>query len=84
VIAVQALGNLLAVALILGPGAAGVLAARRLPHALSAAAAAATAAGIAGLELSHHLEVSAGAAIALCAVITPAAALSFRATWHEP
>lgn len=70
--AAQALGNLLAVALVLGPGAAGVLAARRLPGVLAVAATGGVLAGVAGLEVSHHLQVAAGAAIALCA-LTPVA-----------
>jgi ABC-type Mn2+/Zn2+ transport system permease subunit len=67
-VSAQALGNLLAVALILGPGAAGVAAGRRLPAVLGIATAGAVAAGIAGLELSFHASVATGAAIALCAV----------------
>lgn len=66
--AVQALGNLLAVALLVGPGACGVLLGARLPRVLAVAAAAAVAAAVGGLELSHHAGVAAGAAIALCAV----------------
>lgn len=77
--AAQALGSLLAVALVLGPGAAGVLAGRRLGGVLGIAAGAAVAGGVAGLELSHHLEVAAGAAVALCALAPAAAAWALAA-----
>lgn len=70
VAAVQGLGNLLLVALILGPAAAALNLARRLPAALALAAGLAALAGVAGLELSYHLEIATGAAIALCAIAT--------------
>lgn len=68
VAAVQGLGNLLLVALILAPAVAALNLARRLPSALILAAALAAAAGIAGLTLSYELDIAAGASIALCAV----------------
>ena len=68
VAAVQGLGNLLLVALILAPGAAALRLCRRLPAALALAATLAGLAGIAGLWLSFHLEIAAGAAVALSAV----------------
>lgn len=77
-VAVQALGNLLAVALVLGPGIAGLAAARRLPGALAVAAATGLAAAVAGLEVSHHLGLAAGASIALCAVLFPLALVAVR------
>ena len=69
VAAVQGLGNLLLVAL--DPrarrrGAAGLRA--RLPPALALAVGLAALAGILGLLLSFHLEIAAGASVALCAV----------------
>jgi len=69
VAAVQGLGNLLLVALVLAPAAAGLDRARRLPHALALATALAALAGIAGLLASYHLELAAGASVALCAVL---------------
>jgi ABC-type Mn2+/Zn2+ transport system permease subunit len=66
--AVQGLGNLLLVALVLAPGAAALNLAQRLPAALALAAALAVLAGIAGLVLSYELEIAAGASVALCAV----------------
>jgi ABC-type Mn2+/Zn2+ transport system permease subunit len=68
VAAVQGLGNLLLVALILAPAAAALNLAPRLPHALALAAGLAVVAGVAGLVISYQLEIAAGASIALCAV----------------
>jgi ABC-type Mn2+/Zn2+ transport system permease subunit len=68
VAAVQGLGNLLLVALILAPAAAALSLARRLPVVLALSVALAALAGAAGLVLSFHLEVAAGASVALCAV----------------
>ena len=69
VAAVQGLGNLLLVALILAPGAAALNLTDRLPAALACAAALAALSGVAGLLASYHLEVAAGASVALCAVL---------------
>ena len=68
VAAVQGLGNLLLVALILAPAAAALSLAHRLPAAIALSVALAALAGTAGLILSFHLEVAAGASVALCAV----------------
>jgi ABC-type Mn2+/Zn2+ transport system permease subunit len=68
VAAVQGLGNLLLIALILAPAAAALNLASRLPSVLVIAAALAAAAGIAGLVVSYELEIAAGASIALCSV----------------
>ena len=68
VAAVQGLGNLLVVALILAPAAAALSLARRLPAVLALSIAIAALAGVAGLVISFHLEVAAGASVALCAV----------------
>jgi ABC-type Mn2+/Zn2+ transport system permease subunit len=65
---VQALGNLLGVALLLAPGAAALNLTRRLGAALVAAVALAAVAGVAGLVVSYRWNVAAGAAVALCAV----------------
>jgi ABC-type Mn2+/Zn2+ transport system permease subunit len=75
VAAVQGLGNLLLVALILAPAAAALNLARRLPGALVLAALLGALAGIAGLLVSYHLEIATGASIALCAIATFALAL---------
>ena len=68
VAAVRGLGNLLAVALLLAPGAAAFTLARRLVPALLVAAGLAALAGVGGLLVSYHLELAAGASVALCAV----------------
>jgi ABC-type Mn2+/Zn2+ transport system permease subunit len=78
VAAVQGLGNLLLVALILAPAAAALNLARRLPAALALAAALAALAGVAGLLVSYHLQIATGASIALCAIVTFGLALVRR------
>jgi ABC-type Mn2+/Zn2+ transport system permease subunit len=67
VAAAPGLGSLLLVALILAPGVAGLRLAARLPAALAIAAAVAALSGVAGLVLSYHLGIAAGASVALCA-----------------
>ena len=75
VAAVQGLGNLLLVALVLAPGAAALNLARRLPSILALAAALAVLAGVAGLVISYEFEIAAGASVALCAVALSSLAL---------
>ena len=75
VAAVRALGNLLLVALILAPAAAALNLVRRLPAALALAAALAALAGVIGLLASYHLDVAAGASVALAAVAVFAVSL---------
>jgi ABC-type Mn2+/Zn2+ transport system permease subunit len=67
-IAVQALGNLLVVALLIAPAAAARLVTRRLVPMMATAAALAIVSGIAGLYASYHLRTAAGASIALAMV----------------
>jgi ABC-type Mn2+/Zn2+ transport system permease subunit len=74
VAAAPGLGSLLLVALILAPGAAGLRLAARLPAALAIAAGVAALSGVAGLVLSYHLGIAAGAAVALCATAAAAVA----------
>lgn len=69
VAAVRGLGNLLLVALILAPAVAALRLATRLPVALGLAAGLAALAGVAGLLVSYHLDLAAGASVALCAVL---------------
>jgi ABC-type Mn2+/Zn2+ transport system permease subunit len=78
VAAVQGLGNLLLVALILAPAVAALNLARRLPSAMALSAVLAAAAGVVGLALSYELDIAAGAAIALCAVALTSL------TWLKP
>jgi ABC-type Mn2+/Zn2+ transport system permease subunit len=68
VAAVQGLGNLLLIALVLAPAAAALALARRLAAVLALSVGLAALAGVAGLLLSYHLELAAGASVALCAV----------------
>jgi ABC-type Mn2+/Zn2+ transport system permease subunit len=68
VAAVQGLGNLLLVALILAPAAAALNLAQRLPATLALAAGLAALAGVGGLVISYELDIAAGASVALCAV----------------
>ena len=75
-VAVQALGNLLVVAIIVAPAAAALRLCERLGPAMLAAAALAVGSGVAGLYLSHYAELAAGASIALCAVAAFALAMA--------
>jgi ABC-type Mn2+/Zn2+ transport system permease subunit len=75
VVAVQGLGNLLAVALVLAPGAAALNCTRRLAPALLASVGIGALAGVGGLLLSFHADVAAGASVALCALVAFAATL---------
>jgi len=75
VAAVQGLGNLLLIALILAPATAALSLTTRLPQALTLAAGLAALAGLAGLLVSYRLEIAAGASVALCAVALSGLAL---------
>lgn len=74
VAAVQGLGNLLVVALLVAPGAAALRLAATLPAALLLAAALAVIAGVGGLYASYYLDLAAGPAVALAAVLVYALA----------
>ena len=76
VAAAPGLGSLLLVALILAPGAAGLRLAARLPAALALATGVAALSGVAGLVLSYHLGIAAGASVALCAAAAAGIALA--------
>ena len=80
-VAVQGLGNLLVVAVIVAPASAARLVARRMAPMLALAALTAVVAGVGGLYLSYYAGVATGAAIAgvlvaLYAVCGTAAALT--------
>ena len=77
-IAVQALGNLLVVAIVIAPGAAALRVSRSLPRVLVIAAAGAALAGVAGIYLSYWADLAAGASIALCAVALYLLSLTVR------
>jgi ABC-type Mn2+/Zn2+ transport system permease subunit len=77
-IAVQALGNLLVVAIVVAPGAAALRLSRSLPRVLLLAAAGGAVAGVAGIYLSYWADLAAGASIALCAVALYVLSLAAR------
>jgi ABC-type Mn2+/Zn2+ transport system permease subunit len=68
VAAVQGLGNLLVLALVVGPAAAAIRVGRTLGAQLAVAAVLGALAGVLGLVASAELDVAAGAAVALAAV----------------
>jgi ABC-type Mn2+/Zn2+ transport system permease subunit len=67
-VAVQALGNLLVVAILIAPAATARLLARRLPTMMATAVAIAIAGSVGGLYLSYYAGLAAGASIALVLV----------------
>ena len=69
VVAVQGLGNLLVVALLVAPAASARLVARRAAPIMGAAVAIAVVAGCAGLYLSYHAGTAAGASVAAMFVL---------------
>jgi ABC-type Mn2+/Zn2+ transport system permease subunit len=77
-VAVQGLGNLLVVAVLVAPAAAARQVTRRVPTMMAAAVAIAMGAGIAGLYASFYLDTAAGASIAAALVVAYAAALAVR------
>jgi ABC-type Mn2+/Zn2+ transport system permease subunit len=76
-VAVQGLGNLLVVAVLVGPAACARAVARRMSTMMAVAALVAVLAGCGGLYLSYYAETAAGASIA--AVIVGAYALALAA-----
>jgi ABC-type Mn2+/Zn2+ transport system permease subunit len=79
-IAVQALGNLLVVALLIAPAAAARLIARRVVPMMLVASALAVGCGVAGLYGSYYLHTAAGASIAVTMVLAYGLAVAVRAT----
>jgi ABC-type Mn2+/Zn2+ transport system permease subunit len=77
-VAVQGLGNLLAVAALVGPAAVARLVSDRMAPMMALAAGLAVASGVAGLYASYHLELAAGASIAGATVLICTAALAAR------
>lgn len=67
-VAVQALGNLLVVAMLVGPAATARLLTRRMAPMMLTATAVAVAAAVGGLYASYHARVAAGAAVTLALV----------------
>ena len=68
-VAVQGLGNLLVVALLVAPAAAARLVTRRLPAMMGTSVAIAIGGGVAGLYASYHLGTAAGASIVAALVL---------------
>ncbi|MDX6581494.1 MAG: hypothetical protein QOI10_678 [Solirubrobacterales bacterium] len=79
-VAIQALGNLLVVAILISPAATALRAGRGLRSALALSAGIAAACGIAGLYASYYLDTAAGASIALAMVVAFALTLPFERT----
>ncbi|TML98520.1 MAG: metal ABC transporter permease [Actinobacteria bacterium] len=79
VVAVQGLGNLLVVAVLIGPAATARLVAQRMRSMMAVSAAVAVVAGSAGLYLSYYAGTAAGASIAAVLV---AMFLVARAAYH--
>jgi ABC-type Mn2+/Zn2+ transport system permease subunit len=74
-VAVQGLGNLLVVAVLVGPAASARALTRRMPAMMAAAVAIAVVAGCGGLYLSYYARTAAGASIAAAIVAAYAMAL---------
>jgi ABC-type Mn2+/Zn2+ transport system permease subunit len=68
VIGVQALGNLLVVALLVGPAATARFFARRMPSLMLGAVGVALAVSVGGLYITYYVPVAAGACVALVSV----------------
>lgn len=77
VVSVQALGNLLVVALFVGPAAAARNLAERVPAMIALAVALGVAAAVGGLYLSYYAGTAAGASVALAIVAVYLASLPF-------
>jgi ABC-type Mn2+/Zn2+ transport system permease subunit len=78
-VAVQGLGNLLVVAVLIAPASAARTLARRMGSMMAASAAIAIAAGVGGLYLSYYAKTAAGASIAAILVAAWAALAGLRA-----
>jgi ABC-type Mn2+/Zn2+ transport system permease subunit len=83
-VAVQGLGNLLAVASLVGPAAVARMLAHRMAPMMVLAAALATAGGLIGLYASYHLELAAGASIAGATVLISIGALALAPVLARP
>lgn len=77
-VAVQALGNLLVVAMLIGPAASARLLTRRIGPMMLTAVAIAWVASLAGLYASYHAELAAGAAVTCALVLAFVVALLTR------
>lgn len=78
-VAVQALGNLLVAAMLVGPAASARLLCRRMVPMMALATAIAAGASVAGLYVSYHADLAAGASVTLALVCAFALAQLVRA-----
>jgi ABC-type Mn2+/Zn2+ transport system permease subunit len=78
-VAVQALGNLLVVAMLIGPAASARLLCRRMLPMMLLATSIAVGASVTGLYVSYHAELAAGASVTLALVTAFALAAAGRA-----
>lgn len=84
-VAVQGLGNLLAVSMLVGPAAVARLLTRRMSTMMALAAGVGLAGGLSGLLASYHLSIAAGASVAGVTVVLCLLALgAFRALRRAP
>jgi ABC-type Mn2+/Zn2+ transport system permease subunit len=81
VIGVRALGNLLVLALLVGPAATARLLVRRMTSLMALAAVVALAASVGGLYLSYYATIAAGASVAAVTVSTYVTVLGARAAF---
>lgn len=77
-VAVQGLGNLLVVAVLIAPASAARLLTRRMAPMLALSAGIAVVAGVAGIYISYHAGTAAGASVALALVASYGAAVLAR------
>jgi ABC-type Mn2+/Zn2+ transport system permease subunit len=82
-VAVQGLGNLLVVALLVGPASTARLVCRRMPTMMVLATALAIAGGIGGLYLSYYASTAAGASIAGTFVALFCLTVAARSVWPK-
>jgi len=78
-VAVQGLGNLLVISILIAPATAARMVGRRMGPMMLGSAAVAVAGGIAGLYVSYHAETAAGASITAALVVLALGATGLRA-----
>jgi ABC-type Mn2+/Zn2+ transport system permease subunit len=83
-VGVQALGNLLVLAIVIGPAATARLLSRRMAPMMALAAGIAVAGAIAGLYLSYYANTAAGASVAMALVACFLLVLLARGARREP
>jgi ABC-type Mn2+/Zn2+ transport system permease subunit len=83
-VGVQALGNLLVLAIVIGPAATARLLSRRMAPMMALAAGIAVAGAIAGLYLSYYANTAAGASVAMALVTCFLLVLLARGARREP